>query len=72
VATGFFADVNHLAPEARPFHEFGMDEVVVHEHIGLGDELLGAKRDEPEITGPGADEVNDAGRHKAEKVAGIE
>jgi hypothetical protein len=45
-----------------------MHEVIVHEDLRVGDQLLGAKRHQSEITRTGADKINDtSGRHEREK-----
>jgi len=68
VEAGFFADVNHLALGAAPFHQLRVDEVVVNEDVGLRDELLRAESDEAKVAGTGANEMNDTRGGHGRKV----
>ncbi len=55
-----FSDVNFLAAGFRPAEQLGTAQSVVNQHVRRLDALLGAKGDETEIAGAGADEITDS------------
>ena len=59
---GRLADVDQLGVLARPVERPRRDQPVVVDRVGRADQLQRARRHQPRIAGPGADEVDESGR----------
>jgi hypothetical protein len=56
-----FAGVDQLRIRSSPCDQLGCDQAVVDDRVGAFDELDGARRREARISGPRADQIDDAG-----------
>ena len=59
------ADVDELGVLAGAVERAGRDQAVVEDRVGAGDQLQRARRHQPRVAGPGADQVDDSRRARS-------